>query len=331
MAKLTQAALKTLVASLVAATKQANGTYTPSYESITGLVNKIGMQVTFDSNFTDLLPELDAGTLDYGESIEEWFMNLSLPQNYDGDGANVMAPSRPTFAANAYSYLLDRKTIKTTEDNTKLQKAVLGASEHDQLIAKVTKRLYDSKQMFDYSIKKQLLGNLIGKAVVSGTALYSGGPNSTMTTDIAAPTDTTTGEAYIKAVKKQIIELNFYTETNNLNGSLAKAEDLVLFIKGSEIGPAIDVDVLAGAFNKELVEIPVKVVVVPDFGTLTVNTKAHSLLMDSRAAKLYWQNTNFESQRNGEGEFTNFWIHGTPLGLISKNVNYHVFRSGADE
>ena len=53
-----------------------------------------------------------------------------------------------------------------------------------------------------------------------------------MTTDIAAPTDTTTGEAYIKAVKKQIIELNFYTETNNLNGSLAKAEDLVLFIKG---------------------------------------------------------------------------------------------------
>ena len=53
--------------------------------------------------------------------------------------------------------------------------------------------------------------------------------------------------------------------------------------------------------------------------------------MDSRAAKLYWQNTNFESQRNGEGEFTNFWIHGTPLGLISKNVNYHVFRSGADE
>lgn len=332
MAKLTKSALESLVVTQVAAAKQANPTFTSTTEAITGLVNKIGMQVTFDSDFTDFLPFIDAGDIPYGESIEEWFMNLTLPQNYDGDGANVNAPNRPTFAQIAYNYLLDRKTIKTTEDNTKLQKAMLGQPEHARLLAMVLKRLTDSKAMHDRFIKKQLLGNLISKAVPTGTTLGSGLPDSTMTTVLAEPVDTATGEAFTKAVKQKVTSLGkFVTESNNLNGSLAKAERLVLLVKGEKILPTIDVDVISGAFHKDRAEIPVDVYEVEDFGTLTANKNAYAVLMDDRVLKLYWQNRNSESQRNGEGEFTNFWIHATPLGLISRNVNYHVFVSALDK
>ena len=322
MAKLTIPTLKALVVAQIDADLQAqDAPFDPSAENITGLLIKIGKQITQDSTFVDRLPELEGDELAFGTTIEEYFTDLVLPVNYDPDGATNMAPKRLTFEDVVYSYELPRKTIPVTVDDNKMEKALLGQGEFSTLVAQITKRLNDSLQVYKYFIKKQLLGNFISK--VPATA----NPKITV---IAKPTDTTTGEAWIKAVKKQVTRLGtFLTEDANLKNVLATSPTLELYVL-PEILEVIDVDVLAGAFNSSKVEIPVSIKQLEDFGTLTANENTYALLIDPRGVKLHGHRFSATSDRNGQGEFTTYYNHYTPIGYISKYTNIHLFTTALD-
>src|SRR5690554_3754055 len=296
MAKLTIPTLKSLVVAQIDADLQAqDAPFDPSAETITGLLIKIGKQITQDSTFVDRLPELEGDELAFGTTIEEYFTDLVLPVNYDPDGSTNMAPKRLTFEEVVYSYELPRKTIPVTVDDNKMEKALLGQGEFSTLVAQITKRLNDSLQVYKYFIKKQLLGNFISKVPTTAN------PKITV---IAKPTDTATGEAWIKAVKKQVTRLGtFLTEDANLNNVLATAPTLQLYVL-PEILEVIDVDVLAGAFNSSKVEIPVSIKQLEDFGTLAANENTYALLIDPRGVKLHGHRFSATSDRNGQGEFT---------------------------
>ena len=109
MAKLTIPTLKALVVAQIDADLQAqDAPFDPSAETITGLLIKIGKQITQDSTFVDRLPELEGDELAFGTTIEEYFTDLVLPVNYDPAATN-MAPKRLTFEDVVYSYELPRK------------------------------------------------------------------------------------------------------------------------------------------------------------------------------------------------------------------------------
>lgn len=78
MAKATLTELKSFVASYVDAAKQA-GKWSATTTSLNGLIDKIGQQITIDGYFQDKLPELDGNDLPLGKTIEEWFIDLTLP------------------------------------------------------------------------------------------------------------------------------------------------------------------------------------------------------------------------------------------------------------
>lgn len=319
---MTIAQARTLVNTYIDNAKIAqDAPFTPSTNSLSGLLVKIGKQLMQDSRFADRLPELDAEELNYGTTIEEYFINLTLPVAYDGDGATNNAPHRPSFETVQYSYELGRKTFATTIDDTKYQNAMLGEAEFTDLTAKILYQFYQSWEVYKYMVKKQAIGRLIQRATAA--PLY---------TALAEPSDTATGEAFIKSVKKKVIELrDFITETNNLNGNLmSQAPSLVLYVKGSSILPSLEVDTWAGAFHRELAGLGVEVKNLEDFGTITGdNEDAYAVLLDPRGVKVHPHNINANGSENAQGEFRNFYHHSTWTAYISKNTNVHVWRPAA--
>lgn len=318
MAKMTISGLQSAMASYVAAAKQA-GSWSASTSNFVGLLDKIGKQVTIDGGFFDKLPELDGDELPLGKTIEEWFIDLTLPAAYTDaatDGAYDVVPALPTVESVAYSYTLGRQKVKTTIPFDNYERAMISSQETANMSAKIMERLQNSYDLSKYAIKKQLLGNAIDKAVTAGS--YA---------SIATPTDTASGEALVKQLKKDVEAAQFAHMGNCLAGSsclIGGSPSLVLCVKKG-VMPELEVDTFSGAFHKEDLAVPCEIKVVDDFGTLT-NSTAYAVLIDPRGIKLHNDYDALRSKENAEGDFINFVRHFEVTGFISKYAFIKVYK-----
>ena len=318
MAKMTADGLKTLAKTYVDAAKQT-GTWSASTSNMYGAIDKIGKMVMLDGKFIDKLPELDGEGLPLGKTIEEYFIDLTLPEAYTdmtAEGAKDVVPALPAVEACRYSYSLGREKIKTTVPYDDVERASRSVEDASNMIAKILERLGNSYEMFKFAAKKQLLGNAADKAVTAG-----------LTKPIPVPVDTATGEAFIKQIKEDV-ETASFAHVGGLNRTLiGAAPELVLYVKKG-VMPSIEVDTLAGAFNKENLAIPARVKVVDDFGTMT-NSDVYAILVDPRGIKLHRDYHAIRHSENADGDFINYVDHSEHTGFISKNVSIKVYQAKA--
>ena len=314
MAKMTADGIKTLASTYVAAAKQA-GSWSGSTNNLYGAIDKIGKMVMLDGSFIDKLPELDGDELPLGKTIEEYFIDLTLPEAYSNittEGAKDVVPALPTVEACSYNYSLGREKIKTTVPYNNVERAARSVEDASNMITKVLERLGNSYEMFKFAAKKQLLGNAAEKAVTAG-----------LVTTIAQPTDTLTSEAFIKQVKTDVETASFAHE-GGLNGSLiGAAPSLILYVKKG-VMPVVEVEALAGAFNAEKLAIPATVKVVDDFGS---NNDVYAVLVDPRGIKLHRDYHAIRQSENADGDFINYVDHSEHTGFISKNTFIKVYKA----
>ena len=323
MAKMTLSGLQSFVSTYVAAAKQA-GAWDDTTNNTIGLLDKVGKQITLDGTFNDKLPELSGDDLPLGKTIEEWFIDLTLPSDYDSTGAYAMAPADPSVEDVAYSYTLGRKKVKTTRRFDDVERASLTAEGAGSIIAKILERLYNSQSVYEYAAKKQLLGNAIAKGIGATNA-------SNMIITIAKPTDSTTGEALIKQIKKDIEKAQFVNEGNNLGNYLIGASPSLKLYFSIGILPELEVDTFAGAFHREDLALPVEIGIVDDFGVINVSDTDYSdkffgMLCDPRGIKLHTGYRAVRTQENADGDFINFYYHSEFTGYISKSTFFRFYR-----
>lgn len=316
MAKMTISGLQTLAQKYVAAAKQA-GTWTNSTNNLYKAIDKIGKMVMIDGQFIDKLPELDGDELPLGKTIEEYFIDLTLPEAYSNittEAGNDKAPALPTVENCSYSYSLGREKIKTTVPYNNVERAARSVEDASNMITKILERLGNSYEMFKFAAKKQLLGNAADKAVTAK-----------LVATIAKPVDTATSEAFIKQIKQDVETASFPNE-GGLNASLiGAAPELVLYVKKG-VMPIVEVDALAGAFNEGRLAIPAKIKVVDDFGTMT-NTSVYAILVDPRGIKLHRDYHAIRQSENADGDFINYVDHSEHTGFISKNTFIKVYKA----
>lgn len=140
------------------------------------------------------------------------------------------------------------------------------------------------------------------------------------------PSDTETGEAFIKQVKKDVEIANDISEGHSLNGATigVAPNGLVLLVKQG-VMPEIEVDVLAGAFHEQNVAIPAEVVKVKDFGDNS--TGVYAILMDTRGMRLHNTYKAVRENQNGEGDFLNMYFHHEDTGYLSRNTFVKIYKS----
>ena len=303
MAKMTISELQKLTKTYVAAAKQA-GAWQSTTNNIYGAVDKIGKMVRLDGGFVDKLPELDGEDLPLGKTVEEFRIDLTLPEAYTNitaEGAKDVVPALPSVEDCAYSYSLGKEKIKTTVPYNDVERAALSTGDSANRIAKVLERLGNSYERFKFATKKQLLGNAADKAVAAGT-----------------------GEAFLKQVKLDVEDASFAHEGGLAGARIGAAPSLTLFIKKG-VRPSLEVDTLAGAFHDDRLAIPAKVVIVDDFGTRT-NSKVYALLVDPRGIKLHRDYHAIRQSPNADGDFINYVDHSEHTGFISKFVYIKAYK-----
>lgn len=320
MAKMTLNGLNSFVATYVGAAKQA-GAWDGTTNNILGLMDKIGKQITIDGSFEDKLPELDGEDLPYGKTIEEWFVDLILPEDYttpqDGQTYGVEY-KKPSVEQASYCYTLGRRKLATSRPYDDYERAALGAAEAANFSTKIVERLYNSESLYKYAQKKQLLANMIAKAEAATN-------KNTLVQTIAAPADTNTAEAFIKQIKEDVETAGFANEGHNLGNCLiGAAPEMTLFIKKG-VMPTIEVDALAGAFNRGDLAIPAKIKVIDDFGNN--NTGVYAMLVDTRGVKLHNGYRAIRTDERGGEDFVTFTLHSENTGFISKYTFVKVYKS----
>ena len=315
MAKMTIAQLKQFATDYVAADQQAEA-WKATRDNLYKVLDKIGLMITIDGRFQDKLPELDGSELPLGKTIEEYFIDLTLPEDVDFEnaGEKALQPYLPSVGEVAYSYTLGKKVIPTTVKFNDVERAAIDAGTAGDMIAKIYQKLTNSYSLWTYATKKQLLGNMAAKADAAGLSEVVG-----------AITDTASGEAFIKKVKSDIEGAMFAHEgglANTLIGG-AYSDDLILYVKKG-VMPVIEVDVEAGAFNGTKVALPVQIKVVDDFGDQEGVT---AMLVDTRGVKLHRGYHAVRTQENAYGNFVNVFDHSENTGFISKHTFVKVYKN----
>lgn len=140
---------------------------------------------------------------------------------------------------------------------------------------------------------------------------------------IDVPVDTTSGEAFLKAVKKDLERAQDVSEGFSLNGNTLGATDGLVLIVKQGIMPDLEVDTFAGAFNRGDLAVDVDIIVLPDFGNTT--SKAFAVLMDARGMRLHNTYNASRDNANGEGDFLNIFRHTEDTAFASRNTFIKIY------
>lgn len=308
-------------------------------EFLSALVNRIGRVILTSKSYDNPWAMFKKGMLEFGESIEEVFVNIAKPFRYDPQVAesNVFKREIPDVRS-AFHIMNYQKFYKATISNDQLRQAFLSIDGITDLIAKIVDAMYtganyDEFQTMKYMLAKHILNGLMNPVTIPD--INTANMNSIVST--------------IKGVSNKFTFLN---SKNNLAGVMnhtPKQEQYLLV--NSQFDATMDVEVLASAFNMDKAEFDGHHVLVDSFGDLDIERlnilfaddptyteigkdelKALDaipcVLVDSDWFMIFDNYQNFTEQYNGEGLYWNYWYHVWKTFSISPFSNNAVFVAG---
>lgn len=314
-------------------------------EFISALVNRIGRVIVTSKMYSNPLQMFKKGMLDFGESVEELFVNIAKPYEYDAETAEqkVFAREIPDVRA-AFHVLNYRKFYKATIEQEQLRQAFLSWDGVNDLIAKITNAMYTGAAYDEYLITKYLLA----KKILNGQ-LY---PVTVLTADSSE--NLKTNAATMRAVSNK---LTFLSDQYNLAGvSTYTNRDDQYILLNAEYDAKMDVEVLASAFNMDKAEFLGHRVIIDGFDDLatdrltklftdqngkvigdyeplttdeiTALNAVPAVLVDKDFFMLFDVLEQYTQIYNGEALYWNFWYHVWKIVSSSPFANAVVFVPG---
>lgn len=311
-------------------------------EFLSALVNRIGRVLITSKMYSNPWAMFKKGLLEFGETIEEIFVNLAKPYQFDPAVAetNVFKREIPDVRA-AFHIMNYQKYYKTTISNDQLRQAFLSWQGITDLIAKIVDAMYTGANYDEFQAMKYMLA----RAILDGKM---------QPTEIAA-VNADNMKTIVSAIKGVSNKLTFMSSNYNIAGvATYTAKDEQYMLVNSNFDATMDVEVLAAAFNMDKASFAGHRVLVDSFGSL--DTARLSLLfandptyeeidagelaeLDAIPAVLVDKNwfmifdnfQNFTEQYNGEGLYWNYWYHVWKTFSVSPFANSTVFVAGAPE
>ena len=143
--------------------------------------------------------------------------------------------------------------------------------------------------------------------------------------DVAKPTSTAQGEAFIKKVLDDVEIASENSSGHSLNGAtIGAVEDLRLYtLQG--VRSVLAVDVKAGAFHRDELDLGAEMKSLPDFGNYSGRTWA--VLTDSRTFVLFLGYLAMRVRENADGDFVNFVRHMRHTPFMSRATFIKLYRT----
>lgn len=308
--------------------------YTPlQNEFLNALVNRIARVIITSKMYSNPLSMFKKGLIDFGETIEEIFVNIANPHQYDVEESEnkVFAREIPDVRA-AFHTLNYKKFYKQTIQNKDLNQAFLSWDGITDLISKIVNAMYTAANYDEFVTTKYMLA----KAILDGRL-------SPITVDA---NDAKGAVTKIKGVSNA---LTFMSSNYNAAGvqTFTDKNDQYLLVN-SQFDSEIDVEVLAAAFNMSKAEFMGHRILIDGFGTLDI-ARLNALFKDDPNYTTPSQNTltalnaipavlvdknffmifdnmyEFTENYNGQGLYWNYFYHTWKTFSMSPFANALVF------
>lgn len=308
-------------------------------EFLSALVNRIGRVMLTSKMYDNPWAIFKKGLLEFGETIEEIFVNIAEPFTYDVEESEnkVFARNIPDVRS-AFHVLNYQKYYKATIQNEQLRQAFLSWTGITELIAKIVDSMYAGANYDEFLTMKYLLA----RHILNG--------------ELHAVTIPTVQESNMKSiistVKGVSNNLEFMSPKYNLAGvSTYSLKEDQYFIVDSNFDATMDVEVLASAFNMDKADFIGHRVLIDSFSnldndrldqlfsseswyvTLTEDelsalSAIPAVLVDRNWFMIFDNLYNFTEQYNGQGMYWNYWYHTWKTFSVSPFSNAVVFVPG---
>ena len=143
--------------------------------------------------------------------------------------------------------------------------------------------------------------------------------------ELATPTDSTTGEAFIESLKKATEIASDISEGHSLNGNTLSGNTGLTLLVRQGIMPSLDVNTLAGAFHLDKLDAGVDIITLPDFGD--ASSDYYAVLVDNRGMRLHNTYNATRENFNGLMDHLNVFRHTEDTAWISRNTFVKVWKT----
>lgn len=308
-------------------------------EFLSALVNRIGRVLITSKMYDNPWSMFKKGMLEFGETIEEIFVNIAKPFQFDPEVAESTVFKREIPDVRSAFHIMNyQKYYKATIQNDQLRQAFLSWDGITDLISKIVDAMYTGANYDEFQTMKYMLA----KRILNGQ-LYP----------VTIPTvQTENMKDIVTTIKGVSNKFEFMSSKYNLTGvqTFTKKEDQYLLIN-SKFDAQMDVEVLASAFNMDKAEFTGHRVLVDSFGDLDIDRlnllfkddptyteigdsdlKAldaiPAIIVDKNYFMIFDNFYNFTEQYNGEGLYWNYWYHVWKTFSISPFANNALFIPG---
>ena len=309
----------------------------------TDLINRIVLVIVTSKMYENPWARLKKGKLDIGESVEEIFVNMARAELYNpaGSAETVFKRSIPDIRA-AFHVVNYQVFYPVTIENEDLSMAFTTQNGLYNLIEKIYETLYTADAYDEFNVMKYL----IAEHIIAGHIKAVSIPEPTTEADIRAD---------VTAIKATSNKMKFQTSEYNLAGvkTHVKHENQTIIVN-ADFDAAMDVQVLAAAFNMEKAEFLSKRLLVDSFGNIDIprlaecapelcrnivyDTEGHvvsaelknisaedlknldripAVIIDDDFMQIYDRLITMEDIRNPKGLYTNAFLHCWKIFSIS--------------
>lgn len=143
--------------------------------------------------------------------------------------------------------------------------------------------------------------------------------------EVAKPTNTAQGEAFIKKVLDDVEIASENSSGHSLNGATIGAVDDLRLYTLQGVRSVLAVDVKAGAFHRDELDLGAEMKSLPDFGNYSGRTWA--VLTDSRTFVLFLGYLAMRVRENADGDFINFVRHMRHTPFMSRATFIKLYRT----
>lgn len=308
-------------------------------EFLSALVNRIGRVLITSKMYDNPWSMFKKGTLEFGETIEEIFVNIAKPFQFDPNVAetNLFKREIPDVRS-AFHIMNYQKYYKTTIQNDQLRQAFLSWQGITDLIAKIVDSMYTGANYDEFQTMKYMLA----KHILNGR-MYP--------VTIPAVTEANM-KSIVSTIKGVSNNYEFMSNKYNVAGvqNFSKKNDQYLLVN-SKFDATMDVEVLASAFNMDKAQFVGQRVLVDSFGSLDIERlnilfaddptyteisesdlqaldAIPCVLVDKEWFMIFDNFYNFTEQYNGEGLYWNYWYHVWKTFSVSPFANNALFIPG---
>lgn len=289
-------------------------------EFLSALVNRIGLVIITSKMYSNPLSVLKKGVLEFGETIEEIFVNIAKPFTFNPEEAEDKQYKREIpDVRSAFHTLNYQKFYKVTISDDQLRQAFLSWSGISDLIAKIVDSMYTAAGYDELEVTKYMLARQILDGRVYAVTI----PEVT-TPNMKSVVST------VKGVSNKFTFMNSNYNVAGVKTHTIKNEQYI--IMNANFDATMDVEVLASAFNMDKAEFMGNRLMIDGFGTLDTARLAElfagdstykeisqtelealdkipCILIDKDYAQIYDNMYKMTEKYNGQGLYWNYFYH----------------------